>query len=161
MTQAVLFLCTGNSARSIIAECLLTRLGEGRFAAFSAGSRPAGAVHPFARRLLERRGYDVSRLRSKSWDEFALPGAPEMDFIITVCDAAAGEACPVWPGHPGLAHWGIPDPAAAGGTQEEVMAAFEQAHGRLERRIGAFLALTAEHPGREALLRGLRAIGKT
>ncbi len=159
MARTVLFLCTGNSARSIMAECLLTRLGAGRFAAYSAGSRPAEAVHPFAAGLLRELGHDVSRLRPKSWHEFARPGAPVMDFVITVCDAAAGETCPLWPGRPARAHWGIPDPAAAKGTEAEVRAAFRLAYARLQRRIRAFLALAEENPPPEVFLRRLREIG--
>lgn len=129
----VLFLCTGNSARSILAEALMTRLGEGRFVGYSAGSTPKGAVHPESLRLLETRGYDVAGLRSKSWDEFAATGAPNLDLIITVCDNAAGEVCPIWPGRPAAAHWGLPDPAAA--DAEAAAAAFALAYEQLERRI--------------------------
>lgn len=140
----VLFLCTANSARSILAEAILNRLGEGRFRAYSAGSQPRGIPNPDAIRFLEGAGYDTAFARSKSWDEFAEPGAPHMDFIITVCDNAAGEACPVWPGRPAAAHWGIPDPAGVEGGEKERLAAFALAHERLSRRIEAFLALPLE-----------------
>lgn len=136
----VLFLCTANSARSILAEAILNRLGEGRFKAYSAGSHPRGRVNPDALECLKRHGHDVSGLASKSWDVFAGPDAPRMDLIVTVCDAAAGEACPFWPGHPLTVHWGIPDPAGADGA-EGGEAAFDLAYDRLERRITAFLAL--------------------
>lgn len=137
----VLFICTGNSARSILAEAILNREGKGRFKAYSAGSHPAGAVNPHAIGLLKNLGYDVSALRSKSWDEFAGPGAPAMDFIFTVCDDAAGETCPVWAGHPVTAHWGVPDPAAATGTPAEIQLAFDDAYRMMERRIGIFVNL--------------------
>ncbi len=137
----VLFICTGNSARSILAEAVLNREGKGRFKAFSAGSHPAGTVNPHAIGLLKNLGYDVSGLRSKSWDEFAGPGAPAMDFIFTVCDDAAGETCPVWAGHPVTAHWGVPDPAAATGTPAEIQLAFDDAYRMMERRIGIFVNL--------------------
>jgi arsenate reductase (thioredoxin) len=137
----VLFICTGNSARSILAEAILNREGRGRFKAFSAGSHPAGTVNPHAIGLLKNLGYDVSGLRSKSWDEFAGPGAPAMDFIFTVCDDAAGETCPVWAGHPVTAHWGVPDPAAATGTPAEIQLAFDDAYRMMERRIGIFVNL--------------------
>ena len=137
----VLFLCTGNSARSILAEAILNRLGEGKFKAFSAGSQPKGAVHPQARRLLERLDYDTASLRSKSWSEFAQPGAPPLDFIFTVCDNAAGEACPLWPGKPATAHWGIADPAEATGSEAEIAVAFNDAYRMLYNRIAVFAAL--------------------
>ncbi len=139
----VLFLCTGNSARSIIAECLLERLGAGRFRAFSAGSHPAGAVNPHAERLLASLGYDTRRLRSKSWDEFAGAEAPPMDWVITVCDNAAGELCPVWPGAPARDHWSIPDPAAVLGPEAETARRFRAVYARIEARIAAFLAAAA------------------
>ncbi|HSN52756.1 MAG TPA: arsenate reductase ArsC [Woeseiaceae bacterium] len=135
----VLFLCTGNSARSILSESLLNRLGEGRFRAFSAGSKPVGRVNPGALELLRRRGYPTEALRSKSWDEFAGPHAPVMDCIITVCNNAAGETCPVWPGHPATEHWDIDDPAGVGATDEERRAAFEEAYAVLQKRIEKFV----------------------
>ena len=135
----VLFLCTGNSARSILSESLLERLGAGRFRAFSAGSKPVGRVNPGALELLQRRGYPTEELRSKSWDEFAGPGAPAMDYIITVCNNAAGETCPVWPGHPATEHWDIDDPAGVGDTEEQRRAAFEEAYAVLQKRIEKFL----------------------
>lgn len=138
-TCNVLFLCTGNSARSILSEAILNRLGQGRFTAFSAGSKPVGQVNPGALELLLRREYPTDGLRSKSWDEFADPAAPEMDYIITVCNNAAGESCPVWPGHPATEHWDIEDPAGAGESDEERRAAFEEAYAVLEKRIGKFL----------------------
>jgi len=137
----VLILCTGNSARSIMAEAILKKLGAGRFNAYSAGSQPKGEVHPEARELLTQLGYDVSWARSKSWEEFAKPGAPQMDFVFTVCDDAAGEACPVWPGQPMTAHWGIEDPAAATGTHAEIRAAFADAYRYLYNRISIFVSL--------------------
>ncbi|MCH7550516.1 MAG: arsenate reductase ArsC [Proteobacteria bacterium] len=137
----VLFLCTGNSCRSIIAEALLNDLGQGRFRAFSAGSHPAGRVNPRALRALERRGFPADGLRSKSWDEFAAEDAPVMDFIITVCDNAAGEVCPAWPGGPLGAHWGIPDPAVFSGTEEETEKVFDDVIAMLERRINALTGL--------------------
>ena len=136
----VLFLCTGNSARSILSESLLNRLGDGRFRAFSAGSKPVGRVNPGALELLQRRGYPTEELRSKSWDEFAAAGAPAMDYIITVCNNAAGETCPVWPGHPATEHWDIDDPAGVGETDEERRAAFEEAYAVLQKRIEKFVA---------------------
>jgi arsenate reductase len=138
----VLFLCTGNSARSILAEALLNRLGDGRFAAFSAGSFPRGAVHPAALALLAERGFPTATLRSKSWDEFAAPGGPAFAHVITVCDNAAGEACPIWPGNPVREHWGIPDPAETEGPGQRE--AFEQAFDRLRARIESFLARQAD-----------------
>jgi len=136
----VLFLCTGNSARSILAESLINHWGEGRFRGFSAGSHPRGAVHPLAIELLRQMNLPTEGLRSKSWDEFAAAGTPRIDLVVTVCDNAAAEVCPVWPGHPATAHWGIPDPAAVEGTPEQRMAAFRDALGTLERRIRAFVA---------------------
>jgi protein-tyrosine-phosphatase len=157
----VLFLCTGNSARSILAEAILNRAGAGRFRAYSAGSHPKGVPHPVALRLLASLGYDTGFARSKSWDEFAGPGSPEMDFVITVCDSATGEVCPVWPGHPATAHWGVPDPAAVDGSEAERQAAFGEAYGRLDRRIGLMLSLPMERLERSILVRRLREIGDT
>ena len=154
-----LFLCTGNSARSILAESLLRQLGAGRFVAYSAGSFPNGQVHPLARHLLAEQGLPVAGLRSKSWDEFAVPGAPPMDFIFTVCDQAAGEVCPIWPGQPVTAHWGIPDPAAVDGSEAERMLAFRAAFAMLERRIRLLVELPIERLDRLALRRDLAAIG--
>ncbi len=155
----VLFLCTGNSARSILAEATLNKLGAGRFRAYSAGSQPKGTVHPGAIRLLERLNYDVSEFRSKSWDEFATPDAPRFAFIFTVCDNAANETCPIWPGHPMTAHWGVPDPAAVEGTEEEVEAAFVRAHMMLSNRIGLFTALPFDALDELVLRNHLREIG--
>ena len=155
----VLFLCTGNSARSIIAEAILNRAGGSCFRAFSAGSHPKGEVNPHAIALLKKLDYDVSGLRSKSWDEFAKPGAPAFDFIFTVCDNAAGEVCPIWPGHPMTAHWGIPDPAAVDDTEAEIALAFAQAYGQLEQRISLFLALPIASLDKMSLLKRLREIG--
>jgi arsenate reductase (thioredoxin) len=140
----VLFLCTGNSARSILAESILRHDGAGRFQAFSAGSQPKGEVNPLALRTLERVGYPTAGLRSKSWDEFELPAAPKMDFVFTVCDSAAGETCPIWPGQPMRAHWGIEDPSHVEGTAIEKLAAFATAFRYLKNRIVAFAALPAE-----------------
>jgi arsenate reductase len=137
----VLFLCTGNSARSIMAEAILNKLGHGKFRAYSAGSQPKGAINPHALRLLDSLGYDTKGFRSKSWSEFAKPGAPALDFVFTVCDNAAGETCPVWPGRPMTAHWGIPDPAEAKGSEAEVSLAFKDAYRMLHQRIGIFAAL--------------------
>ena len=155
----VLVLCTGNSARSIMAEAILNKLGQGRFRAFSAGSQPRGEVHAEARALLSQLGYDVSWLRSKSWDEFAKPGSPNMDFVFTVCDDAAGEACPIWPGLPMTAHWGIADPAAAKGSPAEVRAAFAEAYRLLHNRISLFVALPFEALDEVALRSKLKEIG--
>ena len=155
----VLFLCTGNSARSIMAEAILNRAGGGRFKAFSAGSHPKGAVNPYALDLLRKFNYDVSAMRSKSWAEFARAGAPDLDFVFTVCDNAAGEACPLWPGQPITAHWGIPDPAAAEGSEAEIALAFRDAYRMLDRRIGLFLALPIEKLDRLVLITRLKEIG--
>ena len=154
----VLFLCTGNSARSIIAEAILNRVGAGRFKAFSAGSHPKGEVHPYALQLLKTLNHDTSFARSKDWNEFAVPGAPEMNFVFTVCDDAANEACPVWPGQPMTAHWGVPDPAAVEGTEAEKHLAFADTYRMLNNRISIFISLPmntldklalAEAPGRD------------
>ena len=157
----VLFLCTGNSARSIFAEALIGRLGGGRFRGFSAGSHPKEAVHPLTLELLESLGYETAGLRSKDWEEFARPGAPELDFVFTVCDKAAGETCPVWPGTPVTAHWGVPDPAAAEGDAMRRKAAFFSAYRALERRIGLFVNLRIDELDRLALKRSVEEIGKT
>jgi arsenate reductase len=156
----VLFLCTGNSARSIMAEAILSRLGHGRFHAFSAGSNPKGKVNPFALQLLLGLDYDMSIFRSKSWAEFTKPGAPEFDFVFTVCDNAAGEACPVWPGQPMTAHWGIPDPAAATGSQAEIALAFKDAYRMLSQRIAIFSALPIAKIDQLSLQTKLREIGE-
>jgi arsenate reductase (thioredoxin) len=155
----VLFLCTGNSARSILAEAILNDRGRGRFRAFSAGSHPKGAVHPQALALLERTGLATDGLRSKAWDEFAQPGAPPLDFVFTVCDNAAGEVCPIWPGQPMTAHWGQPDPAAVEGTDLEKANAFREAFRTLGRRIDLFLSLPLATLDRLALGNRVRAIG--
>jgi arsenate reductase len=147
----VLFLCTGNSARSLLAEAVANRLGQGRIRAFSAGSHPKGDVHPLTLEALRKRGYDASGLRSKSWDEFTRPGAPQLDVIVTVCDQAAGEACPVWPGHPVQAHWSIEDPAAAEGELGERRRVFERVYRELERRIGPLVRLPIASLDRDAL----------
>lgn len=160
-TYNVLFLCTGNSARSILAEAILGRLGTGRFQAFSAGSFPKGAVHPAAVRLLDQLDYDTSVFRSKSWDEFSGPEAPQLDFIFTVCGNAAGETCPVWPGKPMTAHWGLPDPAAVEGSEAEVAAAFADTYRMLTNRIELFLALPLDAIDVMSLQNRLRDIGNT
>ena len=159
----VLFLCTGNSARSILAEAMLNNLAfnKGRFRAFSAGSHPAGAVNPFAIELLEKNHLPTAGLRSKSWDEFAQPGAPELDFVFTVCDNAAGEVCPVWPGQPMTAHWGVPDPATAEGSDEARRKAFFQAYNQLLNRISLFANLPLEKLDRIKLQKALEGIGKS
>jgi arsenate reductase len=159
-TYNVLFLCTGNSARSIIAEAILNREGAGRFHAWSAGSQPKGQVNPNTLTLLRGLGFDVSQFRSKSWEEFARPEAPKFDFIFTVCDNAAGEACPVWPGNPMTAHWGIPDPAEASGTQAEIGQAFAEAFRMLKQRIDIFTALPVSSLDRLTLQSRLREIGR-
>jgi arsenate reductase len=156
----VLFLCTGNSARSILAEAILNRIGHGDFRGFSAGSQPKGTVHPLTLQLLRDLDYDVSAPRSKSWLEFAKPGAPPLDFVFTVCDNAAGEACPVWPGQPTTAHWGVPDPAAATGSAAEVALAFKDAYRMLHQRIAVFTALPIASLDRLSLQAKLRDIGR-
>lgn len=158
-TYNVLFLCTGNSARSIIAESLLNRAGSGRFRAYSAGSSPSGAVHPYALQLLERQGFTTADLRSKSWDEVAADGASAMQFVFTVCDRAAGEACPVLSGQPMTAHWGIPDPAAVQGSEAERRLAFAEAFRMLTNRIGAFVNLPISALDKLSLQRELDLIG--
>ena len=157
----VLFLCTGNSARSIIAEAILNKIGAGRFRAYSAGSQPKGQVNPHTIALLKGLGFDTSSFRSKSWTEFAKPGAPKLDFIFTVCDNAAGETCPVWPGQPMTAHWGIPDPAEAQGTPAEIAQAFAVAYRMLNQRIGIFIALPIASLDQLTLQGRLRDIGRS
>ena len=157
----VLFLCTGNSARSVMAEAILNRVAAGKFHAYIAGSQPKGQVHAETIRLLESLDYDTSDFRSKSWSEFAQPGAPALDFVFTVCDDAAGESCPVWPGQPMTAHWGIPDPAAATGSAAEVALAFKQAYRLLAQRIGSFAALPFRSLDRLSLQAKLKEIGQT
>ncbi|ALN83112.1 arsenate reductase ArsC [Lysobacter antibioticus] len=159
-TYNVLFLCTGNSARSIMAEAILNVLGQGRFKAYSAGSHPSGQVQPMARELAEAIGYDASQVRSKNWDEFAVKGAPEMDIVITVCDNAAGEACPVWLGHPALAHWGVPDPVAAVGDEGDRRRAYTAAFATLRRRIELLLSLPLQSLDRLASQAKLGEIGR-
>jgi arsenate reductase (thioredoxin) len=156
----VLFLCTGNSARSVLAEAILNKIGAGQFRAYSAGSQPKGQVNPNTLQLLERLGFDTSGYRSKSWNEFARPDAPEFDFIFTVCDDAAGETCPVWPGQPMTAHWGIPDPAGATGTAAQIAMAFNDAYRMLHRRIEAFAALPIAALDSLTLQSRLRDIGR-
>lgn len=156
----VLFLCTGNSARSILAEALLNHWGRGRFRGFSAGSHPKGAVHPIALALLAQLNFPTEGLRSKVWDEFAAPGAPPLDFVITVCDNAAGEVCPVWPGRPITAHWGLPDPAAVEGEEKLRWAAFRDTFRALEERIRIFTALPVEAMERLKLAQRLGEIGR-
>jgi arsenate reductase len=157
----VLFLCTGNSARSIMAEVILNQKGKGRFTAYSAGSHPSGQPRPEALRQLESAGLSISGLRSKSWDEFAAPGAPKLDFVFTVCDNAAKEECPYWPGQPMTAHWGIPDPAAVKGTPEEIARAFRDAFVVLDRRIGLFLSLPLSTLDQLAIKREVENIGRS
>ncbi len=156
----VLFLCTGNSARSVLGEAILNKVGAGKFRAYSAGSQPKGRVHPETLRLLESLGYDCSGFRSKSWDEFAKPGAPKLDFVFTVCDSAAAESCPLWPGQPMTAHWGVPDPAEASGTEAEIALAFKEAYRMLGQRIGIFTALPLRSLDRLALKNKLQEIGR-
>jgi arsenate reductase len=157
----VLFLCTGNSARSIMGEVILNRAGRGTFHAYSAGSHPKGEVHPYTLDLLRKLNFDVTKLRSKSWSEFALPDAPKLDFVFTVCDDAANEACPLWPGQPMTAHWGIPDPAAVQGTEVERRMAFADALRMLTNRINIFVSLPIRSLSTLALQRQLDAIGKS
>lgn len=156
----VLFLCTGNSARSIMAEAILNKVGAGNFRAYSAGSQPKGQVHPEARQLLRSLGYDTSGFRSKSWSEFADPGAPLLDFVFTVCDNAAGEVCPLWPGQPMTAHWGLPDPAGVKGNSAEVALAFKDAYRMLNQRIGIFVSLPLRSLDQLSLQKKLREIGR-
>ena len=156
----VLVLCTGNSARSILAEVLFNVLGKGKFIAHSAGSKPAGRVNPFALELLQQQGFSTEGLRSKNWDEFAAPGAPQIDFIFTVCDNAAGESCPVWPGKPATAHWGIPDPAAVTGDDAAKRAAFRKASEQLAQRIQLFLSLPIASLDKLTLKEKLAEIGR-
>ena len=156
----VLFLCTGNSARSILGESLVNRLGQGRFVGYSAGSHPAGAVNPLALEILRRNNYLTDGLRSKNWSEFATPDAPQMDFVFTVCDRAATEVCPVWPGQPMTAHWGVPDPAAVEGDEVTRMMAFRQAFRELQNRIQIFVSLPLGSLDRLKLQRQLDEIGR-
>jgi protein-tyrosine-phosphatase len=156
----VLFLCTGNSARSIMAEAILKKLGAGKFRACSAGSQPKGRIHPQTIQLLQGLGFETSGLRSKSWGEFAAPGAPPLDFVFTVCDNAAGETCPVWPGQPMTAHWGVPDPAEATGSAAEIALAFKDVYRMLHRRISVFTALPLRSLDQLSLQNKLREIGR-
>ena len=156
----VLFLCTGNSSRSILAEAILDHRGRPNFRAFSAGSHPTGYVHPLALKQLEAAGLPVAGLRSKSWDEFAKPGAPQMNFVFTVCDNAAAEVCPVWPGQPVTAHWGIPDPGAVVGTPDQMERAFRDAFVTLDRRIALFLSLPLASLSALALKKEVTRIGR-
>jgi len=157
----VLFLCTHNSARSIVAECVMNRLGAGKFKGYSAGSRPRGQVHPYALDLLRRLAYDTSQIRSKSWAEFAEPGAPQLDFVFTVCDDAAQETCPVWPGQPMSAHWGVPDPSRAEGTEPERRFAFADTHRMMHHRISIFVSLPLASLDALSLRKRLDEIGRT
>jgi protein-tyrosine-phosphatase len=157
----VLFLCTGNSARSILAEAALTREGMGRFKAYSAGSHPKGEVHPYALNLLKRLNFSTGFARSKSWEEFAGPDAPKLDFVFTVCDRAAAEECPIWPGQPMTAHWGVPDPALATGTDAEIRLAFAEAYRQLNNRISIFCNLPMASLDRLTLQKRLKEIGET
>jgi arsenate reductase len=159
MTYNVLFLCTGNSARSIIAEAILNRVGAGKFKAYSAGSHPRGEVNPHALEMLKRLDYDIAQFRSKPWDEFAKPDSPPLHFVITVCDNAAGEVCPIWPGKPMTAHWGMPDPAAATGTLAEIGLAFAETYRMLDNRISAFAHLKISALDRMALKQHIDDIG--
>lgn len=159
-TYNVLFLCTGNSARSIMAEALLTTMGKGRFQAFSAGSHPGGVVNPFAIEQVKKTDYPLENLRSKSWDEFTQPDAPKMDFIITVCDNAAGEVCPMWPGQPISAHWGFEDPAVVQGTDEEKRRAFEKVYRQIMGRVNIFLSLPLHMLEKNAIQREVTSIGE-
>jgi len=156
----VLFLCTHNSARSVIAECILNELGKGRFKAYSAGSAPRGAVNPYATQMLTRLNYDVSGLRSKSWDEFAKPDAPRLDFVFTVCDDAANETCPAWPGQPMTAHWGLADPSRVGGSEAEKRAAFNETHRMLYQRLSILVNLPLASLDQLTLSKRLEDIGR-
>jgi protein-tyrosine-phosphatase len=156
----VLFLCTGNSARSIMAEAILNKIGAGKFSGYSAGSQPRGRVNPNTIQLLQSLDYDTSGFRSKSWQEFAKPGAPPLDFVFTVCDNAAGETCPVWPGQPMTAHWGVPDPAEAKGSAAEIALAFKDAYRMLYQRIGVFTALPIRSLDQLSLQHRLKEIGR-
>lgn len=156
----VLFLCTGNSARSILAEAILEKEGKGRFNAFSAGSQPTGDVNPYALELLNSLNYKTDDFRSKSWDEFAGEDAPQMDFVFTVCGNAAGEVCPIWPGHPMSAHWGVPDPASASGSEAEIRQAFEETYRKLNSRIATFIKLLLDSLDEHSLKRELEKIGQ-
>jgi protein-tyrosine-phosphatase len=156
----VLFLCTGNSARSVMAESIMNRLGAGKFRAYSAGSHPAGKLNPMALNLLRKTNYDVSQLRSKSWDEFAVPGAPKLDFVFTVCDDAASEVCPIWPGQPMTAHWGLPDPVKAQGTEAERNLAFADTMRMLTQRISIFVNLPLDKLSKLSLQKQLDEIGR-
>ena len=156
----VLFLCTGNSARSVLAEAYLNLAGKGRFSAFSAGSKPGGRVNPYALELLQKNRISVEGLRSKSWDEFAAPGAPQMDIVLTVCDSAAAEACPYWPGQPMTAHWGVPDPAAVEGSDEDKRRAFLTAYSTLSNRINLLLSLSIDKLDRLAIKQKLDDIAR-
>ncbi len=158
---SVLFLCTGNSARSIMAECVLNRLGQGHFKAYSAGSRPKGQVHPYALDLLAKLNFVTEGLRSKGWDEFATPGSPALDFVFTLCDEAAAEQCPVWPGQPMTAHWGLPDPAAATGNEAEKRLAFADAMRMINNRISIFVSLPMRSLDKLSLQKRLDQIGQT
>ena len=160
-TYNVLFLCTGNSARSIMAEALVSTMGKGRFHGFSAGSKPGGKVNPFAIEQVKKTGYPIDHLRSKSWDEFAASDAPHMDFIITVCDNAAGEVCPIWPGHPATAHWGFEDPAAVEGTNEQKRAAFEKIFKQIMARMTTFVGLPLHLLEKNAIQQEIKKIGDT
>jgi arsenate reductase len=158
-TYSILILCTGNSSRSIMAEALFNVLGKGKFRAYSAGSHPSGAVNPFAIERCEALGYDTRTLRSKSWDEFASPNAPHMDFVITVCNQAAGEVCPIWPGHPLTAHWGFEDPAAFEGSDEEKRKVFNKAYRQIMNRVSQFVNLPLHVLDRNTIQREMHAIG--
>ena len=160
-TNHILFLCTGNSARSIMAEALVTTMSHGRFQGYSAGSNPGGTVNPYAIEKVRETGYPLDKLRSKSWDEFALPDAPKMDFIITVCDNAADEACPIWPGHPASAHWSFEDPAAVEGSDEQKRAAFSKIFRQILARMSTFLALPLDKLEKHAIGQEIKKIGDT
>jgi arsenate reductase len=160
-TYNVLFLCTGNSARSIMAEALVTTMSKARVLGFRAGSKPGGTVNPFAIEQVKKTSYPVDNLRSKSWDEFAGSDAPRMDFIITVCDNAAGETCPYWPGHPATAHWGFEDPAAVEGTDEQKRAAFEKIFRQITARMDSFVSLPVHMLDKHAIQQGIKKIGDT